>query len=127
MPAEVGWMVPAAGSFCVGAQVMGCAQWANLDGIDGTPKGSCALQQAQKAKASANTALPSVPSSKKNVTVLKTLLILLWILYTSLYCNVAGWLGAPTKRHRRSFLSLNRHRGKLHTYDGTSLAYRQSG
>ena len=58
-------MVPAAGSFCVGAQVMGCAQWANLDGIDGTPKGSCALQQAQKAKASANTALPSVPSSRE--------------------------------------------------------------
>ena len=24
---------------CVGAQVMGCAQWANLDGIDGTPTG----------------------------------------------------------------------------------------
>ena len=22
---------------CVGAQVMGCAQWANLDGIDGAP------------------------------------------------------------------------------------------
>ena len=39
MPAEVGWMVPAAGSFCVGAQVMGCAQWANLDGIDGPPTG----------------------------------------------------------------------------------------
>ena len=71
VPAEVGWMVPAAGSFCVGAQVMGCAQWANLDGIDGTPKGSCALQQAQKAKASANTALPSVPSSteKNNCTL----------------------------------------------------------
>ena len=69
MPAEVGWMVPAAGSFCVGAQVMGCAQWANLDGIDGTPIARLLrASTGAKPKASANTALPSaLPSFAKKM------------------------------------------------------------
>ena len=35
MPAEVGWMVPAAGSLVSARKAMGCAQWANRESVRG--------------------------------------------------------------------------------------------
>ena len=35
MPAEVGWMVPAAGSLVSARKAMGCAQWANRESVGG--------------------------------------------------------------------------------------------